>query len=110
MSGHIKLTSCCNAHSTFDENGELYCKVCYELVPIGQGDGSETFTDPWVILCEVWGGVTGSRKSFYKCNGSLVVYEGQTAAKSDAKRLDRAANSKYRSANFRYTAEAAEAI
>jgi hypothetical protein len=111
MSNHIKLTSCCNAHSTFDENGELYCKRCYEVVPIGEGDGSVEIKDPWVILCEVWGGVTGSRKAFYKYHDTIVVYEGKEAAEEHAKQLDITVNSNpNRCANFRYTAEAAEDI
>lgn len=32
------LTSCCGAPSTFDEDGALYCKVCYQSVPAGEGD------------------------------------------------------------------------
>lgn len=111
MSNHIKLTSCCNAHSTFDENGELYCKRCYEVVPIGEGDGSVEIKDPWVILCEVWGGITGSRKAFYKYHDSIVVYEGQEAAKVQARQLDTTVNSNpHRCANFRYTAQPAEDI
>lgn len=111
MSNHIKLTSCCNAHSTFDENGELYCKACFEQVPAGEGDGSETISDPWVILCEVWGGITGSRKAFYKYNDSIVVYEGKDDAKAQARQLDTTVNSNpHRCANFRYTAQPAEDI
>jgi len=111
MSNHIKLTSCCNAHSTFDENGELYCKACYKVVPIGEGDGSETINDPWVVLCEVWGGITGSRKAFYKYYGTVVIYEGEAAAKVQARRLDDTINENpYRTANYRYTAQPAEDI
>lgn len=45
--GDIKgyqLTNCCHAFSTFDEYGCLYCKACYEDVPMGQGDGSGNIT------------------------------------------------------------------
>ena len=34
----MKLTSCCNAYSTY-HNDELICKVCYKNVPCGEGDG-----------------------------------------------------------------------
>ena len=37
----MKLTDCCGAYSTYDENGVLYCKACYRPAPAGQGDGSE---------------------------------------------------------------------
>jgi len=44
-----RLTDCCGAYSTFmeasgdmDIEWELTCKGCYETVPYGQGDGSET--------------------------------------------------------------------
>jgi len=36
----MRLTSCCGAHSTFS-GGYLCCKNCYEIVPIGEGDGNE---------------------------------------------------------------------
>ena len=40
-----RLTDCCRTYSTFMDNGsgewELSCKRCYEIVPSGQGDGSE---------------------------------------------------------------------
>jgi hypothetical protein len=111
MSNHIKLTSCCNAYSTVDGDGWLYCKACYENVPMGEGDGSETIKDPWVILCEVWGGITGSRKAFYKYNDNIVVFEGEEAAKKQARQLDTTVHAnKYRCANFRYTAQPAEDI
>ena len=35
-----RLTSCCGAYSTYQE-GYLCCKRCYEIVPIGEGDGNE---------------------------------------------------------------------
>jgi hypothetical protein len=37
-----RLTDCCAAFSTFDQDQNLYCKKCYSPVPAGQGDGSET--------------------------------------------------------------------
>lgn len=37
--GEVRLTSCCGAHSTYCE-GHLCCKNCYEIVPIGEGDGN----------------------------------------------------------------------
>jgi len=37
----MRLTDCCGSHSTYDENGTLYCKTCYAEVEIGQGDGAE---------------------------------------------------------------------
>ena len=39
-SREMRLTSCCGAHSTYCE-GHLCCKNCYEIVPIGEGDGNE---------------------------------------------------------------------
>ena len=36
----MRLTSCCGAYSTHQE-GYLCCKKCYEIVPIGEGDGNE---------------------------------------------------------------------
>lgn len=44
----IKKTHCCDAHSTFDEFGELYCKRCFEPVPFGEGDGSVVLDDDHV--------------------------------------------------------------
>ena len=36
---NIKLTNCCNAYSTY--HGEfLVCKKCYNIVSIGEGDGT----------------------------------------------------------------------
>ena len=37
----MRMTDCCGACSTYDEFGELYCKACYTVVGIGEGDGSE---------------------------------------------------------------------
>ena len=37
----MRLTDCCGCHSTYDENGVLYCKGCYKPVGVGQGDGAE---------------------------------------------------------------------
>ena len=37
----MRLTDCCGTCSTFDENGILYCKACYEEVSFGEGDGNE---------------------------------------------------------------------
>lgn len=37
----MRLTDCCGAWSSYDENGELYCKACFNLVEPGEGDGSE---------------------------------------------------------------------
>lgn len=36
----MRLTDCHCAHSTYHD-GVLCCKVCYEEVPLGQGDGNE---------------------------------------------------------------------
>ena len=33
------LTSCCGTYSTYSE-GELVCKRCWQLVELGEGDGS----------------------------------------------------------------------
>ena len=41
----MRLTDCCGAVSTHDENGELYCKACYNVVSPGEGDGSEYAND-----------------------------------------------------------------
>jgi len=35
-----KLTSCCGAYSTYDQDGYLYCKKCFNTVPVGEGDGN----------------------------------------------------------------------
>ena len=37
----MRMTDCCGACSTYDENGTLYCKACYQAVGMGQGDGTE---------------------------------------------------------------------
>jgi len=37
----MRMTDCCGAMSTYDENGSLHCKECYEEVADGQGDGDE---------------------------------------------------------------------
>lgn len=36
----VRLTECCGAFSTYVE-GVLCCKVCYEEVEVGQGDGED---------------------------------------------------------------------
>jgi|TARA_Y100000034_G_scaffold33168_1_gene40697 hypothetical protein len=41
----MRMTDCCGACSTFDEHGTLYCKICYQPVEIGEGDGSEDKDD-----------------------------------------------------------------
>ena len=37
----MRVSSCCGANSTVTEDGFLRCKVCYEAVPTGEGDGVE---------------------------------------------------------------------
>ncbi len=34
------MTKCCNAYSTYHDD-ELVCKVCFENVEVGEGDGVE---------------------------------------------------------------------
>ena len=34
------MTKCCNAYSTYHDD-ELVCKVCFENVEVGEGDGEE---------------------------------------------------------------------
>ncbi len=40
-----RVTSCCGRYSTYMDDGTgaqvLCCKVCYEEVPVGEGDGNE---------------------------------------------------------------------
>ena len=36
----MRLTDCCAAHSTFCDDARC-CKVCFEEVEVGEGDGSE---------------------------------------------------------------------
>ena len=36
----MRLTDCCAAHSTFCDGAQC-CKVCFEEVEVGEGDGSE---------------------------------------------------------------------
>ena len=51
------LTACCGSYSTFDEDGSLMCKTCFEDVPFGQGDGSVTLgSDEIVALMELHDG------------------------------------------------------
>tara|TARA_R100000742_G_C4269970_1_gene88566 strand:- start:388 stop:783 length:396 start_codon:yes stop_codon:yes gene_type:complete len=38
-----KLTSCCNAYSTYIDD-MLCCKKCYNTVPLGEGDGGGAAT------------------------------------------------------------------
>jgi len=38
--GGQRVTSCCGAYSTFSD-ADLVCKVCYHIVPDGEGDGTE---------------------------------------------------------------------
>ena len=40
MRKSIKLTSCCNAYSTFHDE-TLCCKSCWKEVEVGEGDGTE---------------------------------------------------------------------
>jgi hypothetical protein len=37
----MRMTDCCGACSTYDEEGTLVCKGCYREVEPGQGDGNE---------------------------------------------------------------------
>ena len=36
----MRLTDCCAAHSTYHDT-TLCCKVCWQEVELGEGDGSE---------------------------------------------------------------------
>ena len=40
-----QLTKCCEAYSTYYDD-ELVCKVCFENVEVGEGDGVETDSAP----------------------------------------------------------------
>lgn len=40
-----RLTDCCAAYSTYCDD-DLSCKVCYESVEVGEGDGSERVSMP----------------------------------------------------------------
>lgn len=48
-----RLTNCCGCYSTFmdanadpnDDTQVLCCKKCHQVVPLGEGDGSETIYD-----------------------------------------------------------------
>ena len=58
---------------------------------------------PWMIKCEVWGGVTGYRTAPLKKNGVEVVYPTEEAADQEAAALRNEANrNPYRVANFWY--------
>jgi hypothetical protein len=37
----MRLTDCCGAFSSYSMDSGLYCKVCFETVGFGQGDGEE---------------------------------------------------------------------
>lgn len=45
-----RLTDCCGAMSTYCD-GVLVCKACYNEVPIGQGDGTETRPRKACVSC-----------------------------------------------------------
>lgn len=38
----VRMTDCCGAASTLDQDGRLHCKECYIDVLTGEGDGNET--------------------------------------------------------------------
>ncbi len=60
----------------------------------------------YVIHCEVSGGVTGYRQAYLKNDGVLVTFTDEAAAQAHADQLTATANdNKYRTADFRYTAE-----
>lgn len=41
----VRLTNCCGAYATFHD-AELSCRVCYEMVSDGEGDGDEQLLTP----------------------------------------------------------------
>lgn len=59
----------------------------------------------YVIRCLVWGGVTGSRESLLKSNGTTVIFATREEAEARAKKLNREMNHAFAVANFRYTVE-----
>ena len=56
------------------------------------------------IWCEVWGGVTGSRRSWLKAEGEIQRYDTREQAEAEAARLAQDRNSNpHRTATFNYT-------
>jgi len=61
---------------------------------------------PYVIRCEVSGGVTGRRTHLLKNYGYVVEFATRKAAEARARQLTKTTmDNPYRTANFSYTAE-----
>jgi len=61
--------------------------------------------DKFGIWCEVWGGVTGSRKSWLTRLGTRMEFDSFSEAADEAAQLtNNVMSNPYRKANFRYTA------
>jgi hypothetical protein len=56
------------------------------------------------VLCEVWGGITGSREADLKANGKVQEFETWEEADKVAQELMKKMNNPYAVAHFRYTA------
>ncbi len=56
------------------------------------------------IWCEVWGGVTGSREAWLRCDNARVRFADQTEAEREAERLTRDRNEPGTGAYFHYEA------
>lgn len=56
------------------------------------------------ILCQVSGGVTGTRSGLLKNNGKIAVFQTHEAAITEAARLSEKMNRERKSAEFNYTA------
>jgi hypothetical protein len=70
--------------------------------------GSPAMKSQFRIWCEVWGGVTGSRAAWFKCNEAIHNFLTREAAQKEADRLnaDRATDTR---ASYRYTVREIEA-
>ena len=44
-----RLTDCCEAASTYEDEPILECKVCRNYVGFGEGDGSEKINGEWKL-------------------------------------------------------------
>lgn len=59
----------------------------------------------YLILCRVWGGITGSREAYLKRNGELAIFASREEAQAEAARLNSKMNGPYAVASFHYSIE-----
>ena len=59
----------------------------------------------FIVMCQVSGGVTGTRVAPLKSNGEIRYFDTHAAALQEAERLNRTMNHQHSTASFRYWVE-----